>query len=378
MKTTSTYFKVITLEDTKSADILLYGVIGQDLWWDKERKEESITDIEFVKTFRELEKKYDRINIRINSPGGSIHHGKAIINTIRNSKVDVHTYIDGTAASMAADIWLAAKNRHMAIDSMLMIHSNISGVWGTAKEMRAEADILDKMDEAAISFMAKATGMSEKAVKEAYYDYQDHWITAKEAAEIGLIDQVDTYEAKAAIQEVEKMTFPQLVQHFQKQGGGEEVGWLQKMAERIQGVFSKRKEHVKSNSSNTKSTRDMTKDELRKSLQDGDLTMEDLVKEIEAGDQYEITQKATPKQEEGPSLEEIVKQAVEAATKPLNEEITKLQGQVKQLGDQPGDDPTKAAGGEDPGNQSPAMAAYMKTVKEMAETVNNGQNPFVH
>ena len=48
MKKVPTYFQVVAVEGETSADILLYGYIGQDIWWDQERKEERITDISFV------------------------------------------------------------------------------------------------------------------------------------------------------------------------------------------------------------------------------------------------------------------------------------------------------------------------------------------
>jgi len=106
------YFRVMTdTSEPGAADVYLYGYIGQEKWWDDDPTE-ALTDLAVVKAIKDLEKSYSRINIRINSPGGSVMHGDPIISAIRNSTADIHTYNDGMAASMAFDIWVAGKNRH--------------------------------------------------------------------------------------------------------------------------------------------------------------------------------------------------------------------------------------------------------------------------
>ena len=161
----NTYMQVITGSDGAAGEILLYGFIGQDYWWWPEKEEESITDIAFRKAFNELAEKHDRINIRINSPGGSLMHGNAIISTIMNSKVEVHTYNDGMAASMAASIWLASKNRHMGVNATLMLHNTMNGIWGNAKELRQMADTLDKFTGTTAALISQVTDMDEDEVK---------------------------------------------------------------------------------------------------------------------------------------------------------------------------------------------------------------------
>jgi ATP-dependent Clp endopeptidase proteolytic subunit ClpP len=208
VKVQDQYFKVVTGEREDRAEIFLYGMIGQDFWWgDEEMKEESITDISFIKTIRELEKDFDRIDIRINSPGGSVMHGDPIIAAIRSSKSEIHTYVDGMAASMAADIWVAGHVRHMGVNSKLMIHSTWSGAIGNAQDLRKAADMLDKFDETAIATFAAATGWTEIETKERFYDYEDHWLSAKDAAEIGLIERVEDYQSDNDDQEAEKQAY---------------------------------------------------------------------------------------------------------------------------------------------------------------------------
>ena len=189
------FFKVVALEGKESADMLLYGYIGQKAdWWNEADPEEDLTDLAFTKEFRRLEKQYGRINVRINSSGGSVKDGDAIISAIQSSEAEVHVYNDGTAASMAADIWLAVADksrRHMSPNAKLMIHSTMTMAFGNAKAMRDTADMLDKFDEAAVGTLAKALGKDEADVLAEYYDGKDHWLTAKDALSLGLIESIE-------------------------------------------------------------------------------------------------------------------------------------------------------------------------------------------
>lgn len=207
------YFRVVTAQNSDAADIYMYGFIGQMGFYDDE---EDITDIAVVKAIRELESQNKRINIRINSPGGSVLHGDPIIAAIKNSTAEIHTYVDGMAASMAFDIWVASKNRHASAHSKLMVHATSTVAFGTAKDMRAAAEMLDKFDETSIASFAAATGMSEDETKSRFYDYEDHWLTAKDALSMGLIPEIEQYATINPIDEPEKMSFRQLLNNVRQ------------------------------------------------------------------------------------------------------------------------------------------------------------------
>lgn len=212
------YFRAYYDKEGNTGELYLYGYIGQkaDPFYGED-PEEDITDKAVVKAIRELEKQTGRINIRINSPGGSVMHGDPIITAIRNSKAEIHTYVDGIAASMAFDIWAAAKNRHASINSKLMIHATGGLAFGTAKDMRAAADMLDKFDQSAIMTLASATDMDEDEIRSKFYDdYADHWMTAKDALEMGLIDEIEDYETALPVQNPEKYSYRQLLEHATK------------------------------------------------------------------------------------------------------------------------------------------------------------------
>lgn len=212
---TANYMRVMTFEKNESeADIYLYGYIGQSGFYEDD--DDDITDISVVRAIKDLERTYKRINIRINSPGGSVMHGDPIIAAMRQSPAEIHTYNDGMAASMAADIWLAGKVRHMSTHSKLMIHATSGLAFGTANDMLEAAAMLEKFDQTSIASMALATGMDEDKIKSEFYDYKDHWLTARDAKGMGMIDEIEDYASNSPISEPEKMNFRQLLAYAHK------------------------------------------------------------------------------------------------------------------------------------------------------------------
>lgn len=190
------YLRVVTnTQEGQYPTMFLYGYIGQkaDPYWNED-PEEDITDLAVVKAIRELESKHSRINIRINSPGGSVMHGDPIVTAIKNSSAEIHTYNDGVAASMANSIWMAGKFRHASLHSKNMIHNTSGMAWGNAQTMREMAEMLDKFDEADILCFCEATGMSEDEAKKQYYDYRDHWLTSRDLQKLGLITEIENYQ----------------------------------------------------------------------------------------------------------------------------------------------------------------------------------------
>jgi ATP-dependent Clp protease, protease subunit len=174
----------------QSVDIFIYGLIGYN-WYSDENREAS----EFVSEFKELEKNFKRINIRINSPGGIIEEGLPIFNAIKTSKAETHSYIDGIAYSMAAIIALAADTVHSAKNGLFLLHNASGWSWGNAQDFRETADELDKYDSSLITAIEDKTGLTEEEIRNKWFDYKDHLFTAKEALEAKLIDVIDDSEA---------------------------------------------------------------------------------------------------------------------------------------------------------------------------------------
>lgn len=359
------YFKVIAVEGNDSADILLYGVIGQDFWWDDALNEESITDVAFVRKMKELEAKYSKINIRINSPGGSMYHGNAIVTAIQSSAAEVHVYNDGMAASMAADIWLAAPNRHMAKNSLLMIHSPSSFVWGTAAEMRKEADVLDKFEQTAIAIMLDTTELTEAQIKEQFYDYEDHWITAAEAAEMNLITKVEEYEVEGLPSNIEKMSFQDIRKHFEDKEDKSSQGLMSKIKDKWTAMFSRR---MSANINIEKEEIDMqTIDDILKECKAGNLNAIDLAERLKAViPEPAPAAPATPPAPAATMTMDSVQEMVTKAMQPLHDTINAQKVEIEKMKAAPAAPPTPAPKDGDDFQISPQK----KTAKDELDALN--------
>ena len=164
-------------EGETSAEISIYDAIGS---FDVNAKQ-------FVDELKEINA--DTINLRINSPGGSVIDGNAMFNALQRHPAKVITHIDGLAASMASVIAMAGDEVHMADNALLMIHNPWTFSMGDADELRADADLLDKMSASILS----AYGRSQYEAEE-IKDLMDAetWFTAQEAFDAGLVDHIST------------------------------------------------------------------------------------------------------------------------------------------------------------------------------------------
>jgi ATP-dependent Clp protease protease subunit len=130
------------------------------------------------------------IQMFINSPGGSVIDGFAIINTMQKIKAPVYTCAKGMAASMGALILAAGEkgNRYSLPDSVIMIHEGSTKSGGTSSNFKSYAKFSELLGERANSFLAKATG---KTVKQIEKDILvDLWMFPEDAIKYGLIDKV--------------------------------------------------------------------------------------------------------------------------------------------------------------------------------------------
>ena len=368
------YFNVVTNKESGIPEIFLYGYIGQDLRYSQERKEESITDLMFVQTLRSLEEKHKRINCRINSPGGSMFHGNSIITSVRSSKAEIHMYNDGLAGSMAAEIWTCVniKRRHMPSNALLMKHSPINIEIGNALDFRTAADLLDKFQETLVNNNVDALGWEAEKVKNTFFDYKDHWITAVEAKAMGLIEDVDTYEVKNKIENIENMSYEDILNHFTESDDQEAQGWLQKMYNRITNT-AKHQKHIISNASKNS---EMNINEFKASLEDNSLSIEDVQKVLnEKGFVVAKVEAVTTPAEK--TAEEVkppdISAVIEAAIKPLTDKIAALQGKIDKLEAGPGAGATKgkSAGDDYPPDQGEEEDELDKFNKAMNAAAQN-------
>ena len=130
------------------------------------------------------------IHLYINSPGGSVTAGMAIYDTMQYIKCDVSTICIGMAASMGAFLLSGgAKGKRMALpNAEIMIHQPLGGTQGQATEIEIAAKHILKTKEKLNRMLAENTGRSYEEL--AADTDRDNWMSAEEAKEYGLIDQV--------------------------------------------------------------------------------------------------------------------------------------------------------------------------------------------
>lgn len=287
---TPNFYKVLVTENTDEATILLYSYIGETYEYNEDLgrwQMDGVTDIAFIQELSRLAEKYSTIHIRLNSPGGDFFHGNAIMTAIQSCKAEVHTWNDGIVASMAADIWLCGKVRHMAKNALVMIHPVWNICAGHAQDMRDSADALEKMTDAAIIATAASTGIAEDEMRARYYaDYKDHWLTYADAVKDGLVtDTADEYEAADLPKAIEDMTYKQMVDHFQKRSNPDAPGLL----DQLQDLYNKTLEMISRKATKAIATpstptnkKDMNLEQFKKALDDKELDLAAVTEHIQS------------------------------------------------------------------------------------------------
>lgn len=142
--------------------------------------------------FLEAEDPDKDIHLYINSPGGSITAGMAIYDTMQYIKPDVSTICIGMAASMGAFLLAAGEKgkRYALPNSEIMIHQPLGGTRGQATDIEIHANRIIKMKQTLNSILAERTGQPIEKLK--MDTERDNFMSAKEAKEYGLIDEVIT------------------------------------------------------------------------------------------------------------------------------------------------------------------------------------------
>ena len=133
---------------------------------------------------------HDDINLYINSPGGSITAGMAIMDTMNFIKSDVSTICLGMAASMGAFLLSCGQKgkRYILPNAEVMIHQPLGGVQGQATEIKIVAERILKLKEKLNKILAKNTGKDLKTITTD--TERDYFLDSKEALEYGIVDKI--------------------------------------------------------------------------------------------------------------------------------------------------------------------------------------------
>ena len=140
--------------------------------------------------FLEKEDPEKDVDLYVNSPGGSVSAGLAIYDTIQHIRCDVSTIVVGMAASMGAVILAGGTSgkRYSLPNSEILIHQPWGGMQGQASDLEIHAKHILRTKERLNSILVKHTGQDMKTIKKD--TDRDNFMTADEAKEYGLIDQV--------------------------------------------------------------------------------------------------------------------------------------------------------------------------------------------
>lgn len=177
------WYRMEAAASGSSAEIFIYDAIGG--WF-------GTTASDFVRDLKELD--VETINLRVNSPGGDVYDGVAIMNALRRHKANIIATVDGIAASAASFIIQAADEVIMGRGTELMIHEASAICWGNAEDMVDMATHLDRISGTIAGLYAERAGGTADEWRESMR--AETWYTADEAVTAGLADRVDGKEAE--------------------------------------------------------------------------------------------------------------------------------------------------------------------------------------
>ncbi len=129
-----------------------------------------------------------RIRLYINSPGGTVHAGLAIYDTMRTLQTKVDTICVGMAASMAAVILAGGDRRYILPHAEVMIHQPSGGTSGRASDILVAADHIRQRKQVINQILARRTGKPLEQV--ATDSERDYWMNPEDALSYGIVDEI--------------------------------------------------------------------------------------------------------------------------------------------------------------------------------------------
>jgi ATP-dependent Clp endopeptidase proteolytic subunit ClpP len=183
----------------------MYGSISD---WGRVRAEDFINKLADFKS-----KGYEKVKLKINSPGGSIFEGIAIMSQMGGQEMFIHGVVEGMAASMASAMLQGCHKRSMVKGGRLMVHQGSGGVFGSASFIRNYAELLESLNKTLAEIYAKRSKRSvEYILKEWMPEGKDTWFNAEQAFAEGLIDEV--IEGSIKPLEKEQATLVEMAAHY--------------------------------------------------------------------------------------------------------------------------------------------------------------------
>lgn len=234
--------------DETNGEIMVYGNIADRRYWEDE---DVVTPKSFDSALKELGAKLRNLTVRVNSHGGSVFAGQAIvtmIDTARDRGVAVTSVIEGIGASMGSVIPQAADKVVMAKNAMLMVHKPSTLAFGNADDLLDAAAMLEKAEKTLVGlYMRRFKGTEDELKALLKGDVDGTWMTADEALDYGFVDEVTEPVEMAACAEgycINGIVVPALalkgaedkIQIFHK-GGEKEMLYSEKIDAKIKSLL---------------------------------------------------------------------------------------------------------------------------------------------
>lgn len=135
-----------------------------------------------------LESQVPEIKIHINSPGGSLLDCFATVDTIRKSKVPIHSIVEGSAASAATLMSVVAQKRTITKHSFMLIHQLSGGMWGKFEDMKDDMQNCNVFMDTIYSIYTEHTKIPKNVLKDILK--RDIYFDAKTCLKYGLVDRI--------------------------------------------------------------------------------------------------------------------------------------------------------------------------------------------
>lgn len=188
-------FEARMAADGQTLELLMYGPIGEDFWGDG-----GSIDAKVVAMALAEHKTAKKITLQVWSGGGDVWHGLAIYSALKNHGAKVTARIDGLAASAMTIVLCAADEIEMNEGGLYMIHEARGFTWGSAEEMTAYLEMMNRINSQGAAIYAARSGQPVETVRSMMA--AETWMTAQEAKDKGFVTStkpMKTMSANAAM-----------------------------------------------------------------------------------------------------------------------------------------------------------------------------------